>query len=88
MVANLLTYLHKLKEISRFCEFENLDTENITTEEELIQLCFIGGLHNVNQKNKNFEVSPGQLLTLEAGIEFVQQLEMISDFSETNTRQH
>ena len=40
-------YLQRLKEASRFCEFEELGTENITIDEELIQLCFIEGLQDM-----------------------------------------
>ena len=76
-------YLHRLKEASKFCEFEKLGTENITIEEELIQLCFIEELHNVNQRNKILRHLQGHNMTLEACIEFLQQLEMTSDFSET-----
>ena len=66
-------YLHRLKEASRFCEFEKLATENMTIEEELIQLRFIEGLHDVDQKNKILECLQGNNMTLEACVEFVQQ---------------
>ena len=52
-------------------------------EEKLIRLCFIEGLHDVNPKNKILERFQGNNMTLEACVEFVQQLEMISNFSET-----
>ena len=73
------SYLHRLKEASRFCEFEKLGIENITIEEELIWLHFIEGLHDVNQKNKILERLQGNNITMETCIEFKQQLEMISD---------
>ena len=55
----------------------------MTIEVELIQLHFIEGLHKMEQKNKILEYLQGNNMTLESCVEFVQQLEMISDFSET-----
>ena len=75
--------LRRLKEASNFCEFEKLHTENITLEKELIWLRFIEGLHDVDQKNKIWKHLQGNSMTLEACVEFMQQLEMISDFSKT-----
>ena len=75
--------MNQLKEASRFCEFEKLGTENVTIEEELIWLHFIEGSPDVNQENEILECLQSNNMTLEACVKFVQQLEVISDFSET-----
>ena len=72
------SYLHRLKEASKFCEFEKLGTE-ILTIEELIWLHFIEGLLKADQKNKILECLQGNNMTLEECVKFAQQLKMILD---------
>ena len=73
-------YVHRLKQASRFCEFEKLGSGMMSTEEELIQLRFIEGLHEEGQKDKILERLQSSDMGLEHCIEFVQQLELISNF--------
>ena len=77
----------RLKSASRFCEFEKLGTQQMTIEEEMIQLRFIQlrfieRLHNSNQRDMVLERLQSTEMRLETCVEFVQQLEMISDFKE------
>ena len=55
----------------------------MTIVEKLILLRFIKGFHDVDQKNEILECLQGNNRTLKACVEFVQQLEIILDFSET-----
>ena len=73
-------YIHRLKQASRFCEFEKLGSGTMSIQEELIQLRFIEGLHEQNQKDKILERLQSNHMVLEQCIEFVQQLELISEF--------
>ena len=40
----VLQYIYRLKQVSRFCEFEKLGTKEMTIEEELLQVRLIEGL--------------------------------------------
>ena len=73
-------YVHRLKQASRFCEFEKLGSGTMSIHEELIQLRFIEGLHEQSQKDKMLERLQSYDMALEQCIEFVQQLELISEF--------
>ena len=47
-------YIHRLKQASRFCEFEKLGSGSMSIHEELLQLRFIEGLHEQNKKIKHW----------------------------------
>ena len=49
----------------------------MTTEDELIMLRFIEGMHDPDFKHKLLETLQSVNLTVDTGIEFVQQLELI-----------
>lgn len=55
---------------------------DMSIEEELIQLRFIEGLHDGNQRDKVLERLQSTNMALETCVEFIQQLEMISSFKE------
>ena len=40
----IIKYLHRLRNASRYCEFEKLGQEELTIEEDLIQLRLIEGM--------------------------------------------
>ena len=73
-------YIHRLKQASRFCEFEKLGSGSMSIHEELLQLRFIEGLHEQNKKDKILERLQSNHMALEQCIEFAQQLELISEF--------
>ena len=54
----------------------------MSIKEELIQLRFIEGLHDMNQKDNVLKRLQSNNMALEICVEFVQQQEMISDFKE------
>ena len=43
---SIVQFVHQLKERSRYCEFERLGTGEMTTEDELIMLYLIEGMHD------------------------------------------
>ena len=43
---SIVQFAHRLKERARYCEFERLGTREITTEDELIMLRLIEGMHD------------------------------------------
>ena len=54
----------------------------MTTEDELIMLRFIEGMHHPAFKHKLLETLQSVNLTLETCIEFVQQVELIKHFNQ------
>ena len=46
----IIKYLHCLRNVSRYCEFEKLEQEEQTTEEDLIQLRLIEGMYNASHR--------------------------------------
>ena len=86
---SIVYFVHQLKERARYCEFERLGTSERTTEDELIMLCLIEGMHDPYFKNKLLEMLQSVNLTVETCIEFVQQLELIKkemQTAQTNTK--
>ena len=81
-----MQFVHRLKERARYCEFERHGTGEMTTEDELIMLRFIEGMHDSAFKYKLLETLQSIDLTVETCIEFVQQLELIIKKSITNNR--
>ena len=74
---SIVQFVHQLKERARYCEFERLGIGEMTTEDELIMLRLIEGIHNLTFKHKLLETLQSISLTVETCIEFVQQLELI-----------
>ena len=72
---SIVQIVHRLKKRARYCEFERLGTSEMTTEDELIMLHLIEGMHDSALKHKLLEILQRVNLTVETCIEFVQQLE-------------
>ena len=63
-----------MKETARLCKLERLGTGEMTTEDELIMLRLIEGMHDPAFKHKLLETLQSVDLTEETCIEFVKQL--------------
>ena len=74
---SIIQFEHRLKERARYCEFKRLGIEEMTTEDELIMLRSVEGMHDPAFKHKLFETLQSFNLTVQTFIEFVQQLELI-----------
>ena len=74
---SIVQFLHRLKEKARYCEFERLGIGEMTSEDELILLRLIEGMHDSALKHKLLETLQSVNLTVETCTEFVQQLELI-----------
>ena len=61
---SLETYLHRLKDSARYCDFDKLNTTgcNQSGEDELIQMRLIDGLCNIEHKNKMLEFIQSRLI--------------------------
>ena len=53
----------------------------MTTDDELIMLCLIEGIHDPDFKHKLLEMLESVNLTVEICIEFVQQLKLIKKYN-------
>ena len=51
----IIKYLHRLRNASRYCEFEKLGHEEQTIEKDLIQLRLIEGMYNASHRYKIIE---------------------------------
>ena len=51
----IIKYLHRLRNVSRYCKFEKLRQEERTIEEDLIQLSLIEGIYNASHRYKIIE---------------------------------
>ena len=49
---SIIKYLHRLRNASRYCEFEKLGQEEQPTEEVLIHLRSIEGMYNASHRYK------------------------------------
>ena len=78
---SFVQFIHQLKERARYFEFERLGTGEMTTEDELMMLCLINGMHNPAFKHKLLETLQSVNLTVETCIEFIQQLELIKKYN-------
>ena len=78
---SIVQFVHRLKERARYCEFERLSTSEMTTEDELIMLRLIEGMHNPAFKHKLLEMLQSVNFTVETCIEFVQQLELMKNYN-------
>ena len=52
---SIIKYLHRLRNASRYCEFEKLGLEEQTIEEDLIYLRSIKGMYNASHRYKIME---------------------------------
>lgn len=72
--------------MSQYCEFEKLEKESHTNEEELIQMILIDGLHNVTHRYKMLELLQLGTISLSTCTEFIQQQELIQKFNESENQ--
>ena len=79
---SIVQFVHQLKERARYCEFERLGVGEMVTEDELIMLCLIEGMHNPAFKHNLLKMLQSINLTVETCIEFVQQLELIKKYNQ------
>ena len=71
---SIVQFMHRLKERARYCKFERLSTSEMTTEDELIMVHLIEGMHNPALKQKLLETLKSIDLTVETCIAFMRQL--------------
>ncbi|XP_047143683.1 uncharacterized protein LOC105843294 [Hydra vulgaris] len=82
---NIVSYAQRLREASRFCNFEKLGRDGQSAEDNLIQMGLIDGLKSSDQRVKVLEmIQSGESPKLGACIDFIRQLEQISCFSIQN----
>ena len=72
----VIKYLHRLRNASRYCEFEKIRQEQ-TIEEDLIQLWLIEGMYNASHRYKIMEQLEIGNTSLNTCIDFLQQQELI-----------
>lgn len=72
-----MQYLQRLRESSRFYEFEKLGTQNLSIEDELIQLHQTEGMADIFHKCKRREQLQINNLSLSGCPKVIQQLELI-----------
>ena len=73
-------YLHRLWNVSRYCEFEKLWQEQ-TIEEELIQLRLIEGMYNASHRYKIMKQLQIRNISLNTWNDFIQQQELIQKYN-------
>ena len=64
-------YLHRLRNASRYCEFEKLGQADQTIEENLIQLRLIEGMYNASHRYKIMEQQQIRTMSLNTCIDFI-----------------
>ena len=75
----LVTYLSRLKESSKFCEFDKLTSS--TAEEEMILMRFVDGLYSDTLRQKlleSIQMSTSGKLTLDNVVNMAKQFEMLN----------
>ena len=76
-----MKYLHRLRNASKYCEFEKYGPEEQTIEENLIQLSLIEGLYNASHRYKIIEQLQIRNMSLNTCIDFIQQQELIQKYN-------
>ena len=79
---SVVQFVHQLNERARYYESERLGTGEMTTEDELIILHLIEGMHDSAFKHKLLEMLQSVNLTVGTCIEFMQQLELIKKYNQ------
>ena len=77
----IIKYLHHLRNMSRYCEFEKLGQEEQPIEEDLIQLRLNEGMCNASHRYKIMELLQIGNMSLNTYIDFIQQKELIQKYS-------
>ena len=73
----IIKYLHRLRNLSRYCEFEKLGQEEQTIEDDLIQLRLIEGMYNASHRYKIMKQLQIGNMSLNTCVDFIQQQELI-----------
>lgn len=81
--GSIIQYLYGLREASRFYKFEKLKTQDLTIEEELIQLRLIEGMVDISHKYEILEKLEQNNWPLTAGVEVIQYLELVIKYNST-----
>jgi len=77
------SYVERLRQAARFCDFQKLGDEGQTIEDDMIQMTLIDGLREPEQRIKTLEFLQSGNPKVGACIDFVRQLELIKRFSQT-----
>ena len=77
----IIKYLHRLRNASKYCEFEKLGQEEQTIEEDLIQLRLNEGIYNASHRYKIMEQLQIGNTSLNTHIDFIQQQELIQKYN-------
>ena len=77
----IIKYLHRLRNASRYCEFEELGQEEQTIKEDLIQLRLIEGMYIALCRYKIMEQLQIGNMSLNTFIDFIQQQELIQKYN-------
>ena len=83
---SIVQLVNRLGERVRYCEFERLGTGEMTTDDELIMLRLIEGIHDPAFKHKLLETLRNVNLTVDTCIEFVLQLQLIKSITNNRTK--
>jgi len=78
------SFVERLRQAARYCEFEKLGENDQTAEDDLIQMTLIDGLSHSEQRIKTLEFLQAGNPKLGACVDFIRQLELIGKFSQTN----
>ena len=77
----IIKYPHRLRNASRYCQFEKLGQEEQTTEEDLIQLRLIEEMYNASHQYKMMEQIQIGDRSLNTCIDFILQEELIQKYN-------
>ena len=77
----IIKYLHRLRNASRYCEFEKLGREEQTIKENLNQLMLIEVMYNASHRYKIMEQLQIGNMSLNTYIDFIQQKELIQKYN-------
>ena len=79
---NIVSYAQRLREASRFCNFEKLGKDGQSAQDDLIQMRLIDGLQYSDQRIKALEMLQNDKSPkLGLCVDFIRKLEQISSFS-------
>ena len=81
------SYVQRLKNGARFCEFGEIGKKGQSEEDDLIQMRLIDGLENADHRTKALEHLQTENPKLSSCVNFIQQLEMISKFNRSTSIQ-
>ena len=77
----IIKYLPRLRNASRYWEFEKIVIEEQTSEEDLVRLRLIEGMYNSSHQYKIMEQLQIGNMSLNSCIEFIQKQELIQKYN-------